>query len=239
MSIDDFDNKKWIVERIENNIQTQLNFKDKGEKEFEQFMDSEMKAHKDIQKATLSIGVFLTTLILGLASLSTEWVNVESSLFMIFLVGSIVYGVTILIKFKINLVLQEVYSMIHKGQAAIFYPKGFIQGKSVNLDTQSAEDYKIFYYYLADVIEPALNLPGYFAVKKAKKSLVLSNSGKKGMQRWETHYEKSLKQGIKDFKKDKIKYENSPITKPLIRFGELLLEYENGKEPDIGSVMQD
>jgi len=34
MSQDDFDNKKWIVERIENNIQTQLNFKDKGEKEF-------------------------------------------------------------------------------------------------------------------------------------------------------------------------------------------------------------
>lgn len=239
MSQDDFDNKKWIVERIENNIQTQLNFKDKGEKEFEQFMDNEVKAHKDVQKVTLSIVVFLTTLILGLASISIDWVNVESSLFIIFLIGSIVYGITVLFKFKNNLVLQEVYSMIHKGQAAIFYPKGFIQGKSVDLDTQSAEDYKIFYYYLADVIEPALDLPGYFAVKKAKKSLVLSKPGRKGMQRWETYYEKSLKKGIENFKKDKKKYEASPITKPLIRFGELLLEYENGEEPDIGSVMQD
>lgn len=237
--MDEFEIKKWVVERVEQTIQTILNFQNKGEIEFQHFVDMEIKIHREVQKGTLSLGVFLTTLVLGLASLSLEWINVEFSLFIIFLMGSIVYGVTTFFKYKVNSELREVNSRILKGQAAIFYPKAFILSKSVNLDKQSVDDYRLVYYYLTRVIEPSLYLPGYFAVKKLKKSRVLSKSGRKEMQSWETFYENSLKQGIEDFKKMRKNYEASPLTNEMIGFGELLLEYENGQEPDIESLMKE
>jgi len=235
---DDFEEKKWVMEKIDDNFRTILHFKEKVDNELKEFSEMEIKKFTDIEKGILSISVFLITLSIGLISISVDWINIETMLYFVFLLGAPVYAIVSIFKYFNRKRLDNVLNQIHKGESKIHYPKGYLLQRSTDLDTHSVDDLRTFFNYLTFVIEPALNIQGYFAVKDIQKSIWVSKNTKKVFRAWEVYYKNHIDDGIKHYEDEQKIYDASVLCKNMSGFPKVLLEVKKGNHPNMENVFK-
>jgi len=231
--MDEIENKKWIITRIDRSFQLYEDFLKKDEEDSRKFIDKEIKKYKNLGKGVLAGMAFFISLALGISQVDESFGSPVGSVAVILFLGIIFYFITIIFEDRNEAILSKIEQTFQLARVNIYGVRGFYEVNSMIIEANKPDDYQKLNYYLSQFIYPSLYLGSFYATKNAMKlrnriffNVPTHNKLKQGLLFFKTW----LDDAANRYEKEKEGFQNIKLIEPLIGFGNALLDYKKGKE---------
>jgi len=231
--MDELENKKWIITRIDRSFQMYEELLKKGEEDSRKFIDKETKKYANLGKGVLAGMAFFISLVLGISAVDESFGNPVGSVAVILFLGIVFYFITIIFEDRNEAILSKIEQSSQLARVNIYGVRGFYEVNSMTLEVHKADDYHKLMYYLSQFIYPSLCLGTFYATKNAMKlrnriffNVPTHNKLKQGLLFFKTW----LDDAANRYEKEKEGFQNIKLIEPLMGFGNALLDYKKGKK---------
>ena len=228
MSNDVLDNKKWLIQRIDASFQLQIDWISQDKRKFQDNKQKEIDRSDQFGKSIIGGTAFLVSLI-GII-FSGSITNAISLMFFVIIGGMILYIIVLLINDRCEAILNKIEAKNEESTSMIYFVMGYFHRKAMKLESVSVEDFDKFFIFFMYFIIPALNLGEYQSLQKYTKSIFISEISRKFLKQRLKMEKITLDKASEKYEKEKDLYSSNEFLKSLLRFGDYLLDYKNGKE---------
>lgn len=221
--------KKWLIQRIDSALQLHVDWIKQGKNDFTLFKDKEISRYDQLGKGTLGTTAFIISIILGLAAIYGDKNSIMPIAVVLFL-GVSFYFILSFFKDRSELIFNKIETGRDNSTSLIYYVLGYFHKSSMHLDTWEITDYEKFHLYFVHYVVPALSLGEHLAIKKAARSIFITEPARKHFKKLIKSRKRTLDEAVQEYEKEKSEYESIEFLEPLMRFGNYLLDYKSGKE---------
>jgi len=231
--MDELENKKWIITRIDRAFQMYEDFLKKGEEDSRKFIDKETKKYANLGKGVLAGMAFFISLVLGISVVDESFGNPVGTIAIILFLGIIIYFITLIFENRNEVILSKIEQSSQLARATIYGVRGFYEVNSMTLEVHKPDDYHKLMYYLSQFIYPSLLLGSFYATKdaiKLRNSFFFSIPTRNKMKQSFLFLKMYLDDASSRYEKEKEGFQKNMLIEPLMGFGNALLDYKEGKE---------
>ena len=230
--MDELENKKWIITRIDRSFQMYEELLKKSEEDSRKFIDKETKKYANLGKGALAGMAFFISLVLGISAADESFGNPVGTIAIILFLGIIIYFITLIFENRNEAILSKIEQSFQLARANIYGVRGFYEVNSMMLEVHKPDDYHELMYYLSQFIYPSLLLGTFYATKDAMKlrnSIFLSIPTRNKMKQSFLFFKMYLDNAANNYEKEKEGFQNNNLIEPIVGFGNALLDYKEGK----------
>lgn len=231
--MDELENKKWIITRIDRSFQMYEDFLKKGEEDSRKFIDKETKKYANLGKGVLAGMAFFISLVLGISAADESFGNPLGTVAIILFLGIIIYFITLIFENRNEAILSKIEQSSQIARVNIYGVRGFYEVNSIELGVHKPDDYHKLMYYLSQFLYPSLLLGSFYATKDAMKlrnSIFFSIPTRNKMKQSFLFLKMYLDDAANRYEKEKEGFQKNMLTESLMGFGNALLDYKEGKE---------
>lgn len=226
--MDEIENKKWMITRLDNVIKTFEKFFEEDIEKFDNFANEENKKLGQTRNGILTSIGFLISLVIGLASLNIKPYPVESIISALLFIGLTAYLTFSIFESKANKIFESIHIAMQNAKIEIYYSLGSFTESSLYIEMFKPSDYKKFHYFFIYFIAPSLRLEPLRMLQKSMNSEILSNPARKHLQDLYHANKNVIDKAVKRYEKEKDEYESNDFISDLLKYGNLLLDYKKG-----------
>jgi len=230
--LDEIEEKKWIITRLDHTFQLYEDLIKNTNSEFSKFKEKELSTTKSFGKAVLAGTAFVISLILGILAINNNLGEPVGAVSFVLLIGMVLYLGAIGIENRVEKILTTIERAGVYGTGGFYMVKGYFEAKSTQIEQQKLEDYQKLMLYVSQYVFNSLYLGYFYSIKESLKfrnSLFISVPLNKELKQMYNIYKKALDITAQNYEKEKVIFEDDDFFKPLLRFGNSLLDYKNGK----------
>ena len=231
--MDEIENKKWLITRIDRSFQMYEDFLKKGEEDSRKFIDIETKKYANLGKGVLAGMAFFISLVLGISAADESFGNPVGTVAIILFLGIVIYFITLIFENRNEAILSKIEQSFQLARANIYGVRGFYEVNSMMLEVHKPDDYHELMYYLSQFIYPSLLLGSFYATKDAMKlrnSFFFNIPTRNKMKQQLLFLKMFLDDTSNRYEKEKEGFQKNMLIIPLMGFGNALLDYKKGKE---------
>ena len=231
--MDELENKKWLISRIDRSFQMYEDFLKKGEEDSRKFIDKETKKYANLGKGVLAGMAFFISLVLGISAADESFGNPVGTVAIILFLGIVIYFITLIFENRNEAILSKIEQSSQLARVNIYGVRGFYEVNSMTLEVHKPDDYHELMYYLSQFTFPSLYLGAFYATKNAMKlrySIFLNIPTRNKMKQQLLFFKTTLDDTANRYEKEKEGFQKNMLIEPLMGFGNALLDYKEGKE---------
>ena len=142
----------------------------------------------------------------------------------------LVYISALVFKDRNESLFNKIESNAEESNSLMYYAMGYFHRSSMKLDNYTEEDFDQFYLFFIYYTVPALDLGEYQYLKKAVKSIFISEPARKFLHQRLQSKKNRLDKAVERYDEEKSQYESNEFLHSLMMFGNYLLEYKKGND---------
>ncbi|GEM_PF-5993663 len=226
----EIENKKWLIERIEYNLQKDLRALQTEKEQLAVFTHRYLSAFRTFRNTSLSVLGFIATLIPSLASIGLlKSPVIEILLIIVLIIAVIIFVVISLHTFKVNRSLNGIELAYLMAEGIVNQARSFLGFHALHLDFVSIEQLYTLSDY-NDIVSGLARLWLFHAYSKAATS-VLFDANKRDLCLAATNQKSTLDMTVQEYEWNKEKFQKEKqflsTLSPLVE--NCLTQYKNSK----------
>lgn len=234
--MDELENKKWIISRIDRTIPVYEEFLKKDQEDLRKFIDKEINNYKNVGKGGLALAAFFITLVFAIAQIDQSFGNPVSIVLIILFLAIVFYFITLVFEARNEAILSKIVQSFVLARIYLYQFRGFYESATMKIEAFTPDDYHKLEFYLSQYIYSSSYLGPFYATKNAlklKNRIFLSLPTNKMLENMLVGFKTMLDNAATYYEKEKQGFENIKLIEPVMGYGNLLLDYKKGNEANL------